>query len=98
MPGKVDAGLGDGYFADQFLEAVAGNGAGSRFAQVAVDNLDAFGRSSGGNGAVAQPILSLRALAVLGDLSKRRLTDVEVSVAPQVIGGDFEVRQCWLRG
>lgn len=87
-----DAGLGERYFADQFLEAVAGNGAGSRFAQIAVDNVDPFGRPTGGNGAIPQPILSLRALAVLGDLSKRRLTDVEVGVASEVIGGDFELR------
>lgn len=83
-----DAGLGECHFADQFLETVAGNGAGARFAQVAIDHADAFGRPTGGNGAVAQRILPLRALAVLrGDLSQRRLTDVEVGVAAKVIDG-----------
>jgi hypothetical protein len=34
--------------------------------------------------------LALRTLAVLGDLTQRRLTDVEIGIALEMVGGDFE--------
>ena len=84
-----DAGLAERDFADEFLEAVARGGAGSGLAEVAVDDVDALGRPACGDRAITQRILALRALAVLGDLAQRRLADIEIGVALEMIGGDF---------
>ena len=87
-----DARLGERDFADEFLEAIAGDGVGSRLAEVAVDDVDALGRPACGDRAITQRILPLRALAVLGDLAQRRLTHIQIGVALKMIGGDFWIR------
>ena len=83
-----DAGLGERDLADEFLEAIAGDGVGSGLAEVAVDDMDALGRPACGDRAITQRILALRALAVLGDLAQRRLANIEIGVALEMIGGD----------
>ena len=87
-----DAGLAERHLADELLEAVARGRARAGLAEVAVDDVDALGRPARGDRAVAQRILALRALAVLGDLTQRRLADVEIGIALEMIGGDLELR------
>ena len=85
-----DAGLTERHFADEFLEAIACRRARSGFTEVAVDDTNLLGRPARGNRAVTQRILALRTLAVFGDLTQRRLTDVEIGIALEMVGGDFE--------
>ena len=86
-----DAGLAERHFADELLEAVALRRARSGLAEVAIDDANTLGRPACGNRAITQRILALRTLAVLGDLAQRRLTDIEIGVALEMVGGDLEV-------
>ncbi len=88
-----DAGPAQGNLADEALEAVARGRACTGFAEVVVDHMDPFGRPARRHGAIAQSILTLGALNVLGDLAQGRLADVEIGIAGQVVGGDLEIRQ-----
>jgi len=53
------------------LEAIARYRGRSGLAEVAVDDTNVLGRPAGSNPAVTQRILTLRTLAVLGDLTQR---------------------------
>ena len=91
-----DAGLGQRHFADELLETVAGGSGRCGLAEIAVNDAYALGRPTRGDRAMAQSILALRALAVLGDLAQGRLADIEISVAFEVIGGDLQLRHGWV--
>ena len=84
-----NAGLAEPHLAHELLEAVARCRTRSRLAEIAIDDMNALDRPARGDGPIAQRILALRTLTVLGDLAERRLTDVEVSIAPEMIGGDL---------
>src|SRR5271156_999969 len=90
-----DTSLRERHLADQLLEAVTCDGAGSGLAEVAVDDTDALCRPARCYGAIPQRILPLRALTVLGNLAQRRLANIEIRIAPDVIGGYLEVRHGW---
>lgn len=90
-----NAGLAEPHLAHELLEAVARCRTRSRLAEIAIDDMNALDRPARGDGPIAQRILALRALTVLGDLAERRLTDVEVGIAPEMIGGDLEFRHGW---
>ena len=85
-----DAGLAECHFADEFLEAVARRRARSGLAEIAIDDMNLLGWPAGSDCAVTQRILALRALAVFGDLTQRRLANVEIGIALEMVGGDFE--------
>src|SRR5277367_7097194 len=59
-----DTSLRERHLADQLLEAVTCDGAGSRLAEVAVDDTDALCRPARCYGAIPQRVLPLRALTV----------------------------------
>ena len=61
------------------------------FAEIVVDYMDPLGRPAGADGPVTQSILTLGALDVLRDLAQGRLSDIEISVAAQVLGGDLKI-------
>lgn len=63
-----DASLTQGDLADQLLEAIARRRAGAGFAEVVVDHMNPLGGPTRCYRAIAQRILALRALDVLGDL------------------------------
>ena len=65
-----DAGFGERNFADEFLKAVASRGAGPGLTEVTIADVHPFGRPTRGDRAIPQSILSLCALAVLGDLAQ----------------------------
>jgi hypothetical protein len=58
---------------------------------VAVDDQHPLRRPAQGDGALAQGVLALRALAVLEHLAQRALADVEVGEPLQVAGRHFQV-------
>jgi hypothetical protein len=87
-----NARLAERHLAHELLEAVTRRCTRSRLAEIAVDDTNALDRPARGNGPIAQRVLALRALTVLSDLPERRLTDVEVGVALEMIGGDLELR------
>jgi hypothetical protein len=49
-------------------------------------------RPSRGDRAIAKSILALRAFAILGDLTQRRLADVKIGITLEMVGLDLEVR------
>jgi hypothetical protein len=49
-----------------------------------------FGRPARSNRAVTQRILAPRTLTVFGDLTQRRLTDVQIGITLEMVGGNFE--------
>ena len=98
-----DAGLAERHLAHELLEAVACCRTRSGLAEIAIDDVNALDRPARGNCAIAQRILALRALAVLGDLAERRLANIEIGVALEMVGGDLELRHGraplrWRRG
>jgi hypothetical protein len=52
--------------------------------------MNLLGCPASGDRAVTQRILALRTLAVFGDLTQRRLAHVEIGIALEMVGGDFE--------
>ena len=86
-----DAGSAQGNLTDEVLEAIACRGTGTGFAEIVVDHMDPLGRPAGADGPVTQSILTLGALDVLGDLAQGRLSDIEISIAAQVLGGDLKI-------
>ena len=84
-----DASMAEPNLGDQLLEAFAIARRGARQSQVGVD--DALLRPAQSQGALAQGILALGTLAVFEDLSHRRLSHIQVGIAPQVTGGDLGV-------
>ena len=90
-----DTSLRERHLADQLLEAVTCDGAGSGLAEVAVDDTDALCRPARCYGAIPQRVLPLSALTVLGNLAQRRLANIEIRITPDMIGGYLEVRHGW---
>ena len=72
---------------DQFLKAFPIDSRGSGFSLVRVDYDDAFERPSQTHRLLPQVVLPLRAFGVFEDLPQRRLPNVEIGIAPQVLGG-----------
>ena len=87
-----DAGLAERHLADEFLEAVARRRARSGLAEIAIDDMNVLDRPACGDRAITQRILALRTLAVFGDLTQRRLADIEIGIALEMVGGDLEFR------
>ena len=87
-----DAGFAKRHLAHELLEAVARRRTGSGLAKIAIDDMDAVDRPACRNRPITQRVLALRALAVLGDLAERRLADIEIGVALEMVGGDLELR------
>ena len=87
-----DAGLAERHLADEFLEAIARCRARSGLAEIAIDDMDPLDRPACGDRAITQRILALRTLAVLGNLAQRRLADIEIGIALEMVGGDLEFR------
>lgn len=86
-----DASVAEPDLGDQLLEALAIPRRGARQSQVGVDDDDALLRPAQSQGALAQGILALGTLAVFEDLSHRRLSHIQVGIAPQVTRGDLGV-------
>jgi hypothetical protein len=86
-----NAGLAQSHLADEMLEAIARRGTRTGFAEIVVDYMDPLGRPAGADGPVTQSILTLGALDVLRDLAQGRLSDIEISIAAQVLGGDLKI-------
>ena len=86
-PGAAQPDLGH-----QALEALAVHCRGPRLAEIRVDDDHLLRGPPQRHGALAQPVLALRALGVLEDLPHRRLPHVEVRVALEVSGRDLLLR------
>jgi len=80
----TDVAEGDG--GDERLETVAMRGRNGRFAKVVVDDSDLFGVPAQGVSAVAELVLQVLAFEILSHLAHRGLTDVDVSLALQMLG------------
>jgi hypothetical protein len=92
-----DSGLAEHHLADEFLEAVAHRGGRAGLAEITIDDAHPLGRPACGNRTVTQRVLTLCALAVLGDLPQGRLTHVEIGVALEVFGSNFDLRHGLVR-
>lgn len=90
-----DAGLAERHLADEFLEAVAFCCARAGLAEIAIDDTNGLGGPACGDRLITQGILTLCALAVFGHLTQRRLTDIEIGTALEMVGGDFECHRHW---
>jgi hypothetical protein len=77
------------HLADQVLEALATDRRGTRQAQVVVDHHHLLIRPAQGHRPLPQVVLTRRALGVLDHLAQRRLPDVEVGAAPQMLRTDL---------
>ena len=81
QPGVTHAHLGH-----ECLEALAICRRSAGLSQVAVDDHDAIGMPAECDGALPESVLTLGALGVFQDLTRRGLTDVEIRAPFQVPG------------
>ncbi len=90
-PNNHDPGASHADIADQPLEPLAPNRRCAGLALIVVDDNDLLVAPTEGDGASAERILALGALGILDDLPHRRLADVEISAAFEVVTLNFDV-------
>src|SRR5262249_43253516 len=85
-------GVSHPHFADERFEALAVRRGRARLTKVGVDDHDLLGPPTERDGSLPQGILTRSALAVLDDLSHRRLSDVEECLSLEMLRGDLLLR------
>src|SRR5436190_8029318 len=68
------------HFTHELLEAVARCRARSGLAEITIDDVNALDRPTRRNRPITQRVLTLRALAVFGDLPQGRLANIEIRI------------------
>jgi hypothetical protein len=71
--------MAETHFCDQTLEPKAMLGLGAGFAEIIVDDLDAFARPSQTESPINQPILQLGAFLMMSDLANARLANIDIA-------------------
>jgi hypothetical protein len=86
---EYDPGTAQANLRHQPLKAGAIGRRRTRLSEVVVNDRDLFDGPAQGYRPLAERVLSLGAFGVLEYLPQRGLPDVQVSVAPQMTGGNF---------
>jgi hypothetical protein len=73
---------------DELLKSVPANRLGPGLAEVGVEYVDPFEGPAECHGAIAQGILTLRALRILQDLTRRGLPNLEIGVTLKMLRGN----------
>ncbi len=84
---QYDAGVTQGDFTHEVLETIAVLGVCAGASLIPIDRMNVLDGPAERDSPIAQPILSPGTLRVLEDLARCGLTDIDKSLASQVLGG-----------
>src|SRR5260370_24194672 len=80
-------GLTQRHLAHELLEAIACCCIRSGFTKIAIDDMDALDRPARRDRPITQRVFALRTLALLGNLAKRPLANINIGGILETVGG-----------